>query len=272
MAFNGTCGIWRREAIDDAGGWQGDTLSEDLDLSIRAQLAGWKGCYVGTVAVPGELPQTARAWRTQQSRWTKGYAQCTVKLLPRVWRCDWPIWHRLAVTMQLSQSLFFPLGLLCLLLSLPLIAANAHFHPALVAIGLSTTGLGVAGTLSFLATGQRVTAGRRLAHSLPHILVAMVLTSGLLLSNTRSVLEGLAGRRSEFVRTPKSRALSTAPGGHRWHGLAEVGAGLALLAFLVLNHAWTGALMLFVIGGLLSIGLMQLTDASRAIGEARLPQ
>ena len=67
------------------------------------------------------------------------------------------------------------------------------------------------------------------------------------------VLEGLAGRRSEFVRTPKSRALSTAPGGHRWHGLAEFGAGLALLAFLVLNHAWTGALMLFVIGGLLAL-------------------
>ena len=88
LPFNGTCGIWRRTAIEDAGGWQGDTLTEDLDLSYRAQLAGWRDDALVTVAVPGELPDTLEAWQRQQFRWNKGFAQNARKLLPIVWRGD----------------------------------------------------------------------------------------------------------------------------------------------------------------------------------------
>jgi len=86
LPFNGTCGLWRSAAIEAAGGWQGDTLTEDLDLSYRAQMAGWRAVYLVSVAVPGELPVTVDAWNTQQRRWNKGFAQTARKLLPAIWR------------------------------------------------------------------------------------------------------------------------------------------------------------------------------------------
>ena len=84
LPFNGTCGVWRRAAIEAAGGWQGDTLTEDLDLSYRAQLAGWRAMYLVSVAVPGELPDALATWQRQQLRWNKGFAQTARKLLPGI--------------------------------------------------------------------------------------------------------------------------------------------------------------------------------------------
>lgn len=260
IQFNGTCGVWRRGAIHSAGGWQGDTLTEDMDLSIRAQLHGWRAAYRGDVVVDGELPESARAWRSQQSRWTKGGAQCAVKLVPRVWRADWPVWKRLAVTLQISQALFFPLGLFCMLTSLPLIALEVAFHPALVVLGLGTTFVSLSGTIGFIATGQVVGRAAPPLKIATSVMLAIVLASGLMLSNSRSVLSGLAGRRSAFVRTPKSA--SRAPGSIQapWEGLSEVTAGLALLTFLLFEGTWATGLMMIAIGGLVSLGLMQLQD------------
>jgi cellulose synthase/poly-beta-1,6-N-acetylglucosamine synthase-like glycosyltransferase len=84
LPFNGTCGVWRRAAIDACGGWQGDTLTEDLDLSYRAQIAGWRAVYLVSVAVPGELPVTINDWNSQQLRWNRGFAQTARKLLPMI--------------------------------------------------------------------------------------------------------------------------------------------------------------------------------------------
>ena len=83
MSFNGSAGVWNRTAIEQGGGWTGDTLTEDLDLSMRCMMQGWRGAMVSDLVVPGELPQTAAAWRAQQARWTKGHAQVARKLLPQ---------------------------------------------------------------------------------------------------------------------------------------------------------------------------------------------
>ena len=85
ISFNGTAGVWARAAIEDGGGWTGDTLTEDLDLSIRCALKGWRGAILSDLEVPGELPDTAAAWRAQQARWTKGHAQVARKLVPEIW-------------------------------------------------------------------------------------------------------------------------------------------------------------------------------------------
>jgi len=92
ISFNGTAGVWSRRAIDHGGGWTGDTLTEDLDLSIRCALKGWRGAILSDLEVPGELPDTAAAWRAQQARWTKGHAQVARKLIPEIWRSAWPWW------------------------------------------------------------------------------------------------------------------------------------------------------------------------------------
>ena len=129
LPFNGTCGVWRRDAIDDAGGWTADTLTEDLDLSVRAHLAGWRAAYLPQVTAAGELPTTLAAWRTQQHRWNKGFAQVARKLLPSVWRSDLPPLFKLALTLEVGQSLFCPLAALCLTTSLSLLWLNAGQQP-----------------------------------------------------------------------------------------------------------------------------------------------
>lgn len=109
MSFNGSGGIWRRSAIEDAGGWQYDTLTEDLDLSVRAWLRGWRSRFLVGLEVPGELPDTITAWRNQQFRWTKGFAQCAFKLLPEIWRYEGaPATHKLALTIQFFQGWVYP--------------------------------------------------------------------------------------------------------------------------------------------------------------------
>jgi GT2 family glycosyltransferase len=262
VPFNGTCGIWRRAAIDDAGGWQGDTLTEDLDLSLRAHLKGWRAAYLPDLAVPGSLPSSPRAWRAQQFRWTKGFVQCFLKLLPKVWaspRLPW--WHKLAVTLQLGQPLAFLVGLLCLLLGLPYVAGEASAGPVLTSVGLSASLLGLLGTGGFLAAGVAPPARAR---ALPEILAALVLTGGLLLSNARAALEALVGHPSEFVRTPKraeaggARARDFPP-----RGLAELTAGVALLGLGLAEEPANVPFLALVIAGLVGFGAMQLLDGRR---------
>src|SRR5471032_1295209 len=96
MSFNGSAGVWNRTAIEQGGGWTGDTLTEDLDLSMRCMMQGWRGAMVSDLVVPGELPQSAAAWRAQQARWTKGHAQVAHKLLPQVWASAMPLWKKAA--------------------------------------------------------------------------------------------------------------------------------------------------------------------------------
>ncbi|MEL6443658.1 MAG: glycosyltransferase [Bacteroidota bacterium] len=204
LNFNGTAGLWRRACIDEAGGWRAATLTEDLDLSIRAQLAGWRLRYVGTIEVAAELPETFAAWRQQQFRWTKGTAETAKLLTGPVWRAPLSRAAKTEALLHLTSGVVYPAILLA-----------ALTHPlVLVAHAL---GQGVSdAVLALMAPGVLGLAGVAAAHLLaqhtlyPDALRRMLAfplflasTLGLAVSNTRGVLEALIGRTSAFVRTPK---------------------------------------------------------------------
>ncbi|EGV18109.1 glycosyltransferase family 2 protein [Thiocapsa marina] len=259
VPFNGTCGVWRRRAIDDAGGWQGDTLTEDLDLSLRARLRGWRSGFMKDLPVPGVLPVSVRAWRTQQFRWTKGFAQCFFKLLPTIWASPaLPRWQKLMISFQLGQPLAFLIGAACVVLGLPFIAGAAIPGEALSRVAIVTSMLGFAAPIGFLTlagirSGPRATA--------TEVAGALFLTTGLLLSNARAGLEALLGYRSPFVRTPKGAVTAGPSRMVRWpNGLLELSAGLGLLGFALLEEPVSVIYLVMVIGGLLGVGTLQFLD------------
>jgi cellulose synthase/poly-beta-1,6-N-acetylglucosamine synthase-like glycosyltransferase len=203
--FNGTAGVWRRTCIEDAGGWEADTLTEDLDLSYRAQLLGWRFHFCPAVEAPAELPVSMNAFRTQQFRWTKGAVETTRKLLRPLWTSSEPIRVKLEGTLHLTAHFAFPFILLAALTHAPLLwlkhtgAGPGDAYFALMSLGL----IGFAGF--FLAQGY---AQRALYADWPRRLrrfpLFMAGSIGLALSNTRALWQGLRGTASSFVRTPKT--------------------------------------------------------------------
>ncbi len=256
IPFNGTCGVWRRAAIDAAGGWEGDTLTEDLDLSLRARLRGWRSGYRMDLAVPGVLPVSTRAWRIQQFRWTKGFVQCFVKLMTLIWSShSLAIWQKLMISLQIGQPLAFLLGAACLALSLPFIAGAAVAGETLGQVAMVTSILGFAAPISFLMLAGNTGSARA---TLAEVVGALALTSGLLLSNARAGMEALVGYQTEFVRTPKTM---TAQAHLRWrYGLIELVAGFGLLGFVLSVEPIAVFYLAVVISGLLGVGTMQILD------------
>jgi cellulose synthase/poly-beta-1,6-N-acetylglucosamine synthase-like glycosyltransferase len=208
MNFNGTGGLWRRAAIDDAGGWTADTLTEDLDLSYRAQLAGWHMHFLSELEVPGELPAGLAAFKSQQFRWAKGSIQTAGKLLGRIWRSDRSPWVKLQASLHLTHYAVHPLMLLTALLAWPAMA------------GVSAEGFGFLGApalvmvLAIVAPNSMYLVGQRSlypgwAWRLRWLPALSCLGIGISASNTRAVLEALIGRKSDFIRTPKRGDRST---------------------------------------------------------------
>jgi len=208
--FNGTAGIWRRAAIVDAGGWEHDTLTEDMDLSYRAQLRGWRFVYLPEIAAPAELPVDMAAFKAQQFRWAKGSIQVGLKLLPRILRSNVTRAQKSEAFFHLTNNFAYPLLLLLSLLLLPnLVYRTSHGIREVLLIDLPLffgTTLSIA---SFYLFSQREIAllrgedGRidwRLLKRLPLVLSIGI---GLCVNQTRAVIEALAGRETEFVRTPK---------------------------------------------------------------------
>jgi cellulose synthase/poly-beta-1,6-N-acetylglucosamine synthase-like glycosyltransferase len=198
LNFNGTGGIWRRACIEDAGGWEWDTLTEDLDLSYRAQMRGWKIGYLPDVVVPAELPSQVEAFKKQQFRWAKGSFQVVRKILPKVFEDpDLPWSVRLMALLHLTGYLVHPLMLSLLLLTLPvgiLIPDAFRVFPLSVMAGFGPP-------LLYLAAAARYTPPLRERLKL---LPLLVLTGfGISLSTSIAVLEGLVGKGGVFVRTPK---------------------------------------------------------------------
>jgi cellulose synthase/poly-beta-1,6-N-acetylglucosamine synthase-like glycosyltransferase len=257
LAFNGTCGVWRRTAIEAAGGWSPDTLCEDLDLSIRARLAGWAGVFRADITVPGELPTTLASWRAQQFRWTKGFAQVARKLLGQVWRSPLPIRVKLALTMQTCQPLCYPLTAISLLGTLVLLLDSYGHGPALPIVGSVIAIMGVSASGIFLAIGRRALSRGRW-RKFPHDFASvLLLNAGLMVSNTRAVLEAVVGRPSAFTRTPKSGGITTsmprgAPGPN---GAPELFTGSALAVALIHAAGWLSPVFSISIGGLLIVGV-----------------
>ncbi|HVV15705.1 MAG TPA: glycosyltransferase [Polyangia bacterium] len=210
--FNGTAGLWRRAAIADAGDWQHDTLTEDMDLSYRAQLRGWKFVYLPEIAAPAELPVEMSAFKAQQFRWAKGSIQVAKKLLPTILRSNVGFAQKSEAVFHLTNNLAYPLLLLLSILLLPNLALRAHHGwREVLMIDLPLffgTTLSVA---SFYMASQREIALLRDPDHAPRISwsalkrlpLTMAIGIGLCVNQSRAVLEALAGRETEFVRTPK---------------------------------------------------------------------
>ncbi len=214
LGFNGSGGVWRRACIDDArtGGWQTDTLCEDLDLSYRAQLAGWRPLYLNEVVAPAEIPPQLNAYKRQQSRWAKGSIQTLRKLGARVWHSDNDLRVRLAAMVHLGAYLIHPMLLLLLLVIPPLLLLGAQPLSPVPLIGLTSFGPPL-----LYAVGQlrlvRESWWRRWAY-LP---LLTLLGMGVCVNNSLAVWQGWRTRGGTFERTPKFRVENS---GDRWRASA----------------------------------------------------
>src|SRR6202011_4461993 len=202
--FNGTAGMWRRAAIDEAGGWQHDTLTEDTDLSYRAQLKGWKFIYLQDVECPAELPVEMTAFKTQQARWAKGLMQTGKKILPRVLRSDASLHTKIEAWYHLTANLSYPLMIMLSVLLLP--AMVIRFYQGWFQMLYIDLPLFMASTFSissFYLVSQRELFPRSWPRTLLYLPILMALGVGLTITNTKAVIEALMGKQTAFARTPK---------------------------------------------------------------------
>jgi cellulose synthase/poly-beta-1,6-N-acetylglucosamine synthase-like glycosyltransferase len=204
--FNGTAGMWRRETISSAGGWQHDTLTEDTDLSYRAQMAGWKFKYLQDVECPAELPIEMTAFKTQQARWAKGLIQTGKKILPRVMKSDLP-WHtKLEAWYHLTANISYPLMIILSVLLMP--AMIIRSWQGLLQMFLIDLPLFMASTMSissFYLVSQKELFAKGWRKTFLYLPFLMALGVGLTITNAKAVLEALFGVQSAFARTPKYR-------------------------------------------------------------------
>jgi cellulose synthase/poly-beta-1,6-N-acetylglucosamine synthase-like glycosyltransferase len=202
--FNGTAGILRRRMIEDAGGWQHDTLTEDCDLSYRAQLKGWRFIYLPRFECPSELPVQMHAFQLQQSRWAKGLTQVAKKLLPTIWRAPVPLRQKVEAFFHLTPNISYPLMIVISALILPVMIVRFYmgwFQMLVIDLPLIIACL--FSIAAFYLVAQRELhpkSWRRSVFILPALFAAGV---GLVIINTRAVLEALLGIRTGFVRTAK---------------------------------------------------------------------
>lgn len=200
--FNGTGGIWRKSCIEDSGNWQDDTITEDLDLSYRAQLRGWKFVFLRDFTTPSELPSEINSLKAQQFRWTKGAIETAKKMLPLVWKSKLPIRVKLQSTFHLTNNLVFPFILLAGILNVPLIFIKNSGPYDNIFNFMSIFVLAfISSFLLYLYAQKEVYPNWRKKITLFPIFMAG--SMGLAVNNSRAVFEGLMSRRSEFVRTPK---------------------------------------------------------------------
>lgn len=201
--FAGTGGIWRKAAIADAGGWQHDTLTEDLDLSYRAQLKGWKFIYRSDVTTPSELPSEMSALRAQQFRWAKGTVQCARKLLGQVWRSDLTLAQRIEASFHLTPHFSYPLMMLLSILILPaVLLIPAGTVGTMLAVDLPLC-LGATGSIGLYFSLAERLQGRSAWSAISRLPAVIALGAGLSPLVTRAVWAGLREMAGEFVRTPK---------------------------------------------------------------------
>jgi cellulose synthase/poly-beta-1,6-N-acetylglucosamine synthase-like glycosyltransferase len=275
--FNGTAGILRKACIEDAGGWQSDTLTEDLDLSYRAQLRGWRFVFAPAVGCPSELPVEMNAFKSQQHRWVKGSIQVARKILPAVWRSSLPAKVKWEATFHLTSNAVYVSLLLLSAIVYPVVLVRYESKSLLFTVVDAL--LFVTATASvtlYLATAQRATRPdwRRKLGYFPFV---MSLGIGLAVNNTRAVLGALFGGRGVFHRTPKFsierrgdgwRAKRYRAPGSVW-ALVEVSLGLyfawAMAALVEARlYAPLPFFMLYFFG-FLYVGLLSLAHALRRV-------
>jgi cellulose synthase/poly-beta-1,6-N-acetylglucosamine synthase-like glycosyltransferase len=276
--FNGTAGIWRRRAITDAGGWQHDTLTEDLDLSYRAQLRGWKFIFLPDLVAPAEVPVEMNSFKSQQHRWAKGSIQTCRKLLPKILRANLPLGVKAEAFFHLTANFNYPLMCVLSVLLGPSMAIrySMGWYEMLI-IDAPLFFAATASVANFYMVCQRELHADWVTR-LKYLPFLMSIGIGLTVNNTRAVFEALFNQQSEFARTPKYRIEGRAD---EWIGkkyrqsfviqpMIEIGLGLYFTAtvFYALGnglYATVPFLVLFQLGflymGLLSI-IQQFADES----------
>lgn len=207
LQFNGTAGVWRRKTIEDAGGWEADTLTEDLDLSYRAQLKGWRICYRQEIGSPAELPVEMNGLKSQQFRWMKGGAENARKLIPSVLKSDLPFTQKLhAVTHLLSSSVFLVVFVLAVL-SVPTLFLVSTIHLDMRIYWVFMLGMLTVGWVCFVANSDTLwneeSFFKRIGRFIVMFPLFLSLSMGLSLHNSIAVIQGYRGKKSAFVRTPK---------------------------------------------------------------------
>jgi cellulose synthase/poly-beta-1,6-N-acetylglucosamine synthase-like glycosyltransferase len=208
MNFNGTAGIWRKTAIYDAGGWQADTLTEDLDLSYRALLQGWKMKFLQRTVCPAELPVQINAFKSQQHRWAKGSIQTAKKNVPRILKADIPWFTKYQAILHLTHYMVHPLMLTVALLSIPLLKISTLFHNfSTIFITAAFFALATFGPSSLYVFSQRELY-KNWYQRICYLPILMCLGTGIAISNAKAVLEALFNIESGFLRTPKFRVES----------------------------------------------------------------
>jgi cellulose synthase/poly-beta-1,6-N-acetylglucosamine synthase-like glycosyltransferase len=288
--FNGTAGIWLREAIEDAGGWQHDTLTEDTDLSYRAQIRGWRFLYLPEIDCPSELPVEMTAFKSQQARWAKGLMQTAKKVLPLVFRADVPPSTKAEAFFHLTANISYPLMVLLSIILLP--AMIVRFYQGWFQVLLIDFPLFVASTCSissFYLAAERALYPKTWKRTFLYLPFVMAVGIGLSVRNAFAVVEAIFGVKSEFVRTPKYRVESGGKRQGAWTKksyrkgagfmpYAEILLGVYFAAAVVYaiqneNYATVPFFLLFV-WGYLYTGLMSLvqTYAERLRLGARAPE
>ncbi len=244
--FNGTAGIWRKDCVQDAGGWQHDTLTEDLDLSYRAQLKGWQFRFVEVVGAPAELPAQMNAIRSQQYRWNKGAAEVARKVLPSIMSSTYSLGIKMNAFFHLVNSSIYIFVFLTALLSVPaLFIKNSGQYEMFFSISslfiISFLVIGVFYYVAYFRERKKNLKGT-IAFSY-NFLFFLSLTMGLSLHNALAVLQGWLGRTTPFIRTPKFNIRSLKDS---WQGKQYVKAKLGGIVFL------EGLLVLYFLFALIS--------------------
>ena len=283
--FNGTAGMWRKSAIIDAGGWQHDTITEDMDLSYRAQLAGWKFVYAPQLSVPAELPSEMNSFKGQQYRWAKGSVQTARKLLRTILRAPVRREVKIEAVFHLTNNFAYLFLMVLALLQLPNMLIRRQLeHPQLLMLDVPM----------FVATCGSVAAFYIVAHqdlyggrweAIKRLPAMMALGIGLSVNNGRAAIEGLFGRDVEFVRTPKRGSLDGRPelgakgykGRWPWHNTVELGFGLYCTASLIIavtTQSWASVpFLLLFCAGFSWVGLASLREALlRGQGDSELTE
>lgn len=272
--FNGTAGVWRRTAIEDAGGWEHDTLTEDTDLSYRAQLRGWQFLFLPEVEAPSELPVDINAFKAQQARWAKGLMQTAKKILPRIWRAPLPWRVKLEAFYHLTACISYPLMVALSIILLP--AMIVRFYQGWWQVLWIDLPLFLAATCSvstFYLVAQKELYPRTWKQTFFFLPLLMAVGIGMALRNARAVLEAIGGVQSAFVRTPKYRvedarvpcyARVYRSADRNWLPWVELALGAYFVwatqyAFFNGNYATVPFLSLFL-WGYLYTGLLSLTQ------------
>jgi len=273
--FNGTAGMWRKSAITAAGGWQHDTITEDMDLSYRAQLAGWKFVYAPHVSAPAELPCEMNSFKGQQYRWAKGSVQTARKLLGPILRAPVGRKVKTEACFHLTNNLAYVFLLVLAALQLPnMLIRRQMEHPELLMLDVPL----------FLATCGSVAAFYVVAHhdlyggywpAIRRLPIMMALGIGLSINNGRAAVEGLFGRDVEFVRTPKRGAADTEPGSGSfryrgrwpWHNTIELAFAVyctATLGVAIATKSWASVPFLLLFwAGFTYVGVTSLYEVLR---------